>query len=445
MTIGNQTRGLGRARVGGKRGLDSSDKVAAIDIGASKVACLIATIEEGIEGPAEIEVIGAGQHGIAPKDARKNIGATTERAVRKAVDVAERMAGERIRKALVTVHGRQLLSRRVGVDLDLDGGAVTEQDVVESIERGAAISAQDGASLVHALPIRFSLDGEDVGSNPCGMVGGLLATEMLGLGVRESHEANLGLLLEHCDIAVDQLIASPLASAEAVLIEDEKELGAIVIDIGARSADYAIYQNGCLIDCGGIGVGGDHITRDIAQIFGGSIVHAERIKTLQGASLAGPGDDHGFINFPQLGDASDVTKVSRADLSAVIAPRVEEILALVMDQCNKAVGRQISGRDGVRRAVITGGGSLLTGVRETAERICGVRTRLGRPMALSGLADVATAPQFSACIGALIYSAQQKQEPWCREGGAKFLQYDSATLKEAGLFGGVQKWLKANF
>ena len=399
--------GSSRGR-GVRGGVDSQTTIAAIDVGASKVACLIAAASLRPDGSSDIDVIGAGQHGIALKDARKDIGAATEAAIRIAVDAAERMAGERIRKAFVTLPGRQLLTRRVGVDLDLAGGAVTHQDVVESLERGSVIAAQDGAALVHALPISFSLDGEDVGANPCGLIGSLLATEMLGLGVRESYEANLGALLEHCDIDVEQLIAAPLAAAEAVLIEDEKELGAIIIDIGARSSDYALYRNGALIDCGGVGVGGDHITRDVAQIFGGSIAHAERTKALHGSSITGAGDDHGFIDVPQLGETGEVARVSRADLSAVIAPRMEEILTLVMDQASKASSRKAVGQDGVRRAVLTGGGSLLTGARETAERICGVKTRLGRPMALSGAPDAATAPQFSACIGALIHGAQKK-------------------------------------
>jgi len=427
------------------RGVDSRTVIAAIDIGASKVACLIANELNGPDETSEIEVIGAGQYGITRKDARKDIGAATEAALRVAVDAAERMAGERIRKAFVTVQGRQLLSRRVGIDVDLAGGAVTHQDVVESFASGSAIAAQDGAALVHALPINFSLDGEDVGANPCGLIGSLLATEMLGLSVRESYEANLGALLEHCDIDVEQLIAAPLAAAEAVLIEDEKELGAIVIDIGSRSADYALFRDGAMIDCGGVGVGGDHITRDIAQIYGGSIAHAERTKALHGSSITGSGDDHGFIDVPQLGGSDEVARVSRADISAVIAPRMEEILALVMDQASKATHWKAVGQDGVRRAVLTGGGSLLTGARETAERICGVKTRLGRPMPLSGAPDMATAPQFSACIGALIHGARKKAEPWRHEGGDRFFRYDSANIEPSGLVGGVTKWLKANF
>ena len=440
MAIAGRTRGRGV-----KGGVDSQSVIAAIDIGASKVACLIGAVQLGPDGSADVDVIGAGQHGIALKDARKDIGAAREAAIRVAIDAAERMAGERIRRAFVTAPGRQLLSRRVGVDLDLAGGAVTHQDVVESLDRGAAIAAQDGAALVHALPISFSLDGEDVGANPCGLIGSLLATEMLGLGVRESYEANLSALLEHCDIDIEQLIAAPLAAAEAVLIEDEKELGAIVIDIGARSSDYALFRDGALIDCGGVGVGGDHITRDLAQIFGGSISHAERTKALHGSSITGAGDDHGFIDVPQLGEANEVARVSRADLSAVIAPRMEEILTLVMEQAAQAMSRKSVARDGVRRAVLTGGGSLLTGARETAERICGVKTRLGRPMALSGAPDVATAPQFSACIGALIQGAQKKEEPWRREKGDGFFRYDSASEGASGLVGGVTKWLRANF
>lgn len=416
--------------------------IAAIDIGGSKAACMIASLTSPMRGTTEVEIIGVGQHGIVSREKRMDAASATESAIRVAVEAAERMAGVRIKKATITVHATQVLNRRIGVDLDLSGGAVTQEDVRDCLEKGASIAAHESAIPLHALPIRFCVDGEDVGANPSGIVGGILSAEMLGLGVRNGHDANLRSLLERAGIEVERMVASPLAAAHTVLSEDEKDLGCLMVDIGARSAEFAVFEECALVACGGVKVGGEHITRDIAQIFGGTISYAERIKALHGSVLVGDGDDHRFIDIPQIGASENSVSVSRAELCAVIAPRLEEILSLVFDEAEKAVGRRSS--SGLRRAVITGGGSLLTGARDTAERIFGVKTRLGRPTALSGAPDAATAPQFSACVGAILYVAQPEELNFF-DGDFSFSHGDMALAKREGILGGVTQWMKMNF
>ena len=119
------------------------------------------------------------------------------------------------------------------------------------------------------------------------------------------------------------------------MLDDEKELGVVVIDIGASAASFAVYDNGCLVDCGGVKIGGAHITKDIAQIFGAPLGQAERIKTLHGAGLIGAGDEHRLIDFPQLGDAAESARASQADLCEVIIPRMEEIFELVAERSGR--------------------------------------------------------------------------------------------------------------
>ena len=453
----------------------SKGLVAAVDLGASKAACLIASVMESADGAVDIEVIGAGQQGIAPREARTDRLAAAEKALRAALDAAEHMAGERVRTVSISAPGRQLLSRRIGVDLDLSGGAVTGEDVVDCLREGAGLAARDGARAIHASPIEFSVDGERTGANPCGFVGDVLSAELVSLSVRDGYEANMRALLERCDLGVDAIVPGPLATGDAVLIDDEKELGVTVIDMGARTTDFAIYENGALVGCGGVAMGGEHITRDLAHIFGGSIAHAERVKALYGSALSGVGDDHRFIDFPQLGaqtgSSADALRTARADVTAVIAPRLEETLTLIRQDAarvclgagaaafetdgasssgagayERAYGRHSGG--GMRRVVLTGGGSLLTGARETAERILGVKTRLGRPVSLSGAPDAASAAQFSACVGALLMRARPPEF-----GGGKtrfgaetdYRRIDPLELKHAGFFQATAKWLKANF
>lgn len=421
------------------RNLAGRRLLAAIDPGASKVACVIAAVSAAGENA---EILGAGQYGVPWRDMRRDPVGALEAGVRASLDAAERMAGEGVREVVVAAPGRHLLTRRIGVDLELLGGPATLEDITDCLVKGGAIAAPEGATAMHALPVSFSIDGEDAGPNPCGLVGGRLTVDMLGVAVAQSRRANLETLLERCNLGLAQLVAAPLAAAEAVLIDDERELGCVVVDIGARSTDFAVFENGVALACGGVRLGGDHITRDIAKIFGGSIAGAERVKALHGAAAPGGADDHRFIEIPQGADG-DVARVSRAELLAVIEPRFEELLVLARDAWRRAVSPRMAG--GLRRAVITGGGSLLTGARETAEKIFEARTRLGRAALLDGAPDAATAPQFAAAMGAIGLAAKC-EPPWRRVAlapGVRFGSVDRAPIAAPGR--GVADWLRANF
>lgn len=404
--------------------------VTAIDLGASKVACVIAQLIPAADGA--LDVIGVGQHGAVCRDKRPQV----EESLRAAVEAAERMAGERISRAYVAASGRALASRRIAVDLDLAGGVVTGDDVDECLAEGSLAAAADGARCLHAFRIKFAVDDEDA-ADPVGLAGASLNAELLGISVKESFAENIESLLSRCGLELDALIAGPAAAAEAVLIEDEKELGVILLDLGARSTDFALYEHGALVACGGSALGGDHITRDIAQIFGAPLAKAERIKTLFGSVVASAGDEHRVLDFPQLGDEGEIARHSRAELAAVIAPRFEEII----EHAQAALPRSFAARRAVRRAVLTGGGSLLLGAREAAERIIGVKTRLGRPAALAGAPDAATAPQFSVAVGALAIAAREQAAKRGRR--RPRLVADHSAGK--GVIGGVGAWLKANF
>jgi len=412
--------------------------IAAVDIGGSKAACVIARLTPVFDGEVEPDVIGVGQHGGVCRDKRPDI----ESSLRAAVEAAERMAGERIRRVSVAVPGRSVGCRRIAVDLDVSGGVVTQDDVEECLTQGAAAAAPEGSTPLSSSRIRFLVDGEPV-DEPAGLAGGVLAAEMLGLSVRDSYAENVEALLGRCGLELDELIVGPAAAGDIVLIDDEKELGVILIDIGAKSTDFALYEKGALVACGAVPLGGDHITRDIAQIFGSPIAKAERIKTLFGSALSSAGDEHRLVDFPQLGDEAEVARHSRAELAQVIAPRFEEIIELTLD----ALPKSGSARRSIRRAVLTGGGSLLVGARETAERIVGVKTRLGRPAALSGAPEAATAPQFATAVG-VIQSAARLRTVAGKPAFAIGSTPVSSRQKQSavgGVIGNVGAWLRSNF
>ena len=424
--------------------------VAVVDLGGAKAACLVAALtptgasgrggDMDRVGAYEADILGVGQHGGGFGDRASS----PEASLRAALEAAERMAGEQVRSVYVAVPGRSVLSRLVGVDLSLAGGAVAEEDVAESLRAGGE-AASDGRAPLHIAPVRFFVDGEPAHGAPVGLVGDTLTTEVLGLSVRESLVANTEAVLNRCGLDLDALVAAPYAAAEAVLIPDEKELGAILVDIGARTTDFAVYDQGALVACGGVPLGGEHVTRDIAQIFGAPLAAAERVKTLYGSALAGAGDEHRLVDFPQLGDPSEVMRHSRAELSSVISPRLEEIFELTLVAAEK-----IGAGAAARRVVLTGGGGLLLGARETAERVFGAKARLGRPAGQAGAPDAATAPQFAAAMGVLhhvarTYGSSADGRTRRLAGGVPGWPGGWAGARAPKLIGDVGGWLRANF
>ena len=419
-----------------RRGEDAL--TAALDLGASKVSCFIARGALDGDLPSQIEIVGVGHHGMPVQSKGAAPVDQLEIGIRSAVDAAERMAGERIHRVCVSVPGRFLRTRRIGVDLEISGGVVTEEDIDDALGEGALIATASDCAALHALPIGFKVDGEEIFLDPVGLSGVNLSTEMLGVGARHSVLDNLSTLIERCGLSITEFVAAPFAAAEATLIEDEKELGVVLIDIGAASTGFSVYDNGMLIDCGGIAVGGGHITRDIAQIFGTPLVQAERVKTVQGAALIGPGDEHRFIDFPQLGAVGERLRASRADVYEVIIPRMEEIFELVAQKLPDDGLR----RSGLRRAVITGGGSLLIGAREIAERALSMKSRLGRPIAVAGAPEAAGAPGFAVCAGLIQHAVNLSSESKSALGVfGQSLHSD----KRATKLGGMEAWLRAKF
>jgi cell division protein FtsA len=421
-----------------RRNRKNETQVAAIDIGAAKVACMIARLVSEPGFPLYAEIIGVGHHGAPVRSKQAASLEHIETGIRGAVEAAERMAGERIRRVSVGVAGKYIRTRRIGVDVDIPGGLVTEEDIEDSLAEGASIVAADDCAALHAIATAYKADGEEFVADPVGLNASLLSTQMLGVAARQSVLDNLSSLIERCGLIAEEFVAAPYAAAEATLIEDEKDLGVVMIDIGAASTGYAVYDNGVMINCGGVGVGGHHITKDIAQIFGAPLAQAERIKTLHGAALFGPGDEHRFIDYPEIGVAKEFARVSRADLCEVIIPRVEEIFELVAEKLSDDEMRC----SGLRRAVITGGGSLLVGAREIAERTLSMKSRLGRPIAIAGAPEAAGAPGFAVCAG-VIQNFVNSGGEW--KSGLGVLNQSPHSLSQSSLFGGVHAWLRAKF
>jgi cell division protein FtsA len=248
---------------------------------------------------------------------------------------------------------------------------------------------------------------------------------------------NLMLAVERCHLDVEAMVASPYASALSVLADDEGDLGAAVIDMGAGTTTIAVFTGGRFMHADGFALGGSHVTMDLARGLNTRVADAERIKTLYGSVLSGASDERDMIAVPSIdGDASEAPQfVPRAQLVRIIKPRVEEILEMVRDR----LARSPFAAEPRGRVILTGGASQLTGLSDLAQQIFGRPVRVGRPLGISGLNEAAKSPAFAVASGLMIYPQTAHLEHF-----EPRKTRHSATGK-GGYIARVGRWLRESF
>lgn len=382
--------------------------VCVLDVGSTKVACLIAKLRPAAEDELltgrthAIEVIGFGyQQSRGVKSGAVVDLERAESAIRKAVDAAEQMAGVTVESLIVTQTSGRLASEAFGTKVDLDTGTVREADIRRVLAASGRHQIKDGRTALHALPIGYSLDGQGGIRDPRGMVGDVLGVDVNLVTADRPAQDNLALAINRCHLDVDAVVATPYAAGLASLVDDEGELGAVCVDIGGGTSSIAIFADGNLVHVDAIAIGGHHVTMDIAQGLSIRREDAERLKTLHGSALASTRDERETITINPFGedDGAASLNIARMSLNTIIRPRVDEILELIRD---RLVASGFAGRIG-RRVVMTGGGSQLTGLTDVARLVFGRPVRLGRPLGVKGLPIAARGAPFSAVIGLLIY------------------------------------------
>jgi cell division protein FtsA len=253
--------------------------------------------------------------------------------------------------------------------------------------------------LLHALPIGFSLDGTNGVREPRGMLARRFGLDMHLATADLGACRNLMLVIERCHLDIEAMVASAYASGLSTLADDEADVGAAVIDFGAGTTTLAVFGDGRFVHADGFALGGNHVTMDLARGLSIGLQSAERIKTLYGSVMAGGSDDRDLIALPAIRGEDAPGSVSRAMLTNIIRPRVEEILEMVRDRlATSPFSAEPRGR-----IVLTGGGSLLTGLADLAGRVLGRPVSLGRPLGIAGMPDVAKGPAFAAAAGLLVY------------------------------------------
>jgi cell division protein FtsA len=382
--------------------------VSVLDIGSSKICCLIARLHP-IEGGEslrrrthKIELLGIGhQRSRGIKSGAVTDLDAAEQAIRLAVDAAERMAGVTIESLIVNISSGRLGSETYSASVALPGLPIEDADIGRVLAAGRQHSIVEGRTAVHSLPIGYALDGAVGIADPRGMVGRALGVDLHFVTADAAPLRNLELCINRCHLSIERVVASPYASGLSVLVDDEAELGCAVIDFGGGTTTFAVFHQGQFVHVDAIAVGGHHITTDIARGLSTGIEAAERLKTMFGSALPNEADEREVLSVPPIGDDDgDIpNQVPHAALTRIIRPRIEEILELVRDRLNASGFAGLVGR----RMVLTGGASQLTGLCEAGRRMLARSVRLGRPLGVAGMPDVAKGPAFAAAVGLLIY------------------------------------------
>ena len=420
--------------------------MAVLDVGSTKVVCLIARLApiepgEALRGRARsIEVLGfAHQRARGIKSGVVANLDAAEESIRLAVDAAERMAGVTVGSLIVNVSAGRLKSETCSAAVSLGGRAVSESDISRVLSAGRSHIAGEGRTVIHTLPIGYALDASTGIADPRGMYGERLGVDVHVATADSLPVGNLELAINRCHLSIAALVASSYASGLAVLVDDEAELGCAVVDFGGGTTTIAVFNRGRLVHVDAIAVGGKHITNDIARGLSTPIVEAERLKTVHGAVLAASADEREILTVPAMTDDGHELneEVTRAALTRIIRPRVEEILELTRDRLNASGFAGIVGR----RMILTGGASQLSGLADAARRILARNVRLGRPLGVSGLPEVARGPAFATAVGLTIYPDVAEMD---------IVDGDEApTLALTGTGGGyftrVGRWLRESF
>jgi len=372
--------------------------VVGLDVGTTKTVTLVAEID----GSETVRIIGVG---IEPAQGM-NKGmvvdvALAAESVRASKRQAERSSGYEIGRAYVSVAGKHILSvnSRGVTGLNPNQGVVDSDDIERALEAARAVALPHNREVLHVIPRTFTVDGQDGIHNPLGLHAYRLEVEAHIITAASSSLRNLEKCVADAGLAVDRFVLNPLASGESVLTEAERNSGVVVIDIGGGTTDIAVFIEGTVWHTAVIEVGGNHITNDIANVLHLPVVEAERIKVEEGNAAPDTVDRDAVITVAPFGEDMP-TQLLAYDLAQIIEARVEEIFSLVMKDLKR------SGYDGLMPAgaVLTGGTSALTNIRNVASKVMRLPARVAEPGNMIGLTDKLHTPAHATGVGLLHFA-----------------------------------------
>ena len=405
-------------------GVGRNGVIVALDVGTTKVSCFVARL-----GADACRVIGIGHQVSRGMHSGSVVDMDgVEHSIRAAVDAAERMAGETVREVTLSFSGGMPHSQRIAREAAIVGHEVGDEDVRRVLGQGRSGVNDMGREIVHAIPLGYSVDEARGVRDPRGMFGARLGADVHVVTVASGSTRNLAICVERGHLGVAAVVASAYAAGMGVLVQDEKDLGVTVLDMGGGTTGIAVFNDGNLVFTDSVPVGGAHVTTDLARGLSTPTDKAERLKTLYGSAITSPADENEMIRVPRVGESGGESSIQhpRSVLVGIIRPRIEETLELVRERLEQGGYQRAAGR----RLVLTGGASLLHGVPNLASRILDKQVRVGQPIKVSGLAESTGGPAFAACAGLLnhalhgapeeLTSAAWEEEapagPWVRVG-----------------------------
>ncbi|KUJ95791.1 MAG: Cell division protein ftsA [Desulfonauticus sp. 38_4375] len=375
--------------------------VVGLDLGTTKICCVVGEITS--DG---VDVIGIG---TSPSTGlRKGVVVNidqTVKSIKRAVEEAELMAGREIRSVYTGIAGSHIKGFNSHGVIAVKGGEVSAKDVERVIDAAKAVAIPLDREVIHILPQEYIVDEQRGIMDPLGMAGVRLEVKVHIVTGAVSSAQNIVRSCHRAGLDVEDIVLESLASAQAVLTGEEREIGVALVDIGGGTTDIAIFSGNSIRHTGVLAIGGTNLTNDIAFGLRTPMAAAEQIKIKYGCALADLVQDAEIIEVPSVGGRAP-RKLSRHILAEICEPRMEELLALV-DQELVRSGFKESIAAGV---VLTGGAALIEGIQDLAEQIFNLPTRVGEPIDVGGLKDVVNSPMYATAVGLLKYASKKHTE-----------------------------------
>jgi cell division protein FtsA len=378
--------------------------IVGLDIGTSKVVALVGeyTPNDGRPG-APIEVIGIGSH--ESRGLKRGVVVdieSTVQSIQRAIEEAELMAGCEIRSVYASISGSHIQCRNSQGIAPIRDGEVTYGDLDRVLEAAKAVAIPADQKILHAIPRDYVLDDSQEGiRNPVGMTGVRLEVHAHLVVCAQSAAANIGKCVQRCGLQVDDLVLGVLASSTAVLTSDERELGVVLVDMGAGTTDIAVFVQGAIAHSASLPIAGDKVTEDIAHMLRTPTPEAEQIKVRYACALAQMATAEESIQVPSVGDRPP-RRMPRASLAQAVQARYEEIFEMIQAELRRS-GFEQHVRAGM---VLTGGAAKMEGVVELAEEMLQMPVRVGIPQHVTGLGEVVGNPVHATGVGLLLMGSQ---------------------------------------
>ncbi len=373
--------------------------VVGLDIGTTKICCVVGEV-----GVGDINIIGIGTHpsiGLR-KGVVVNIESTVD-SIKKAVEEAELMAGCEISSVYAGIAGGHITGFNSRGIVAIKGSEITDNDVVRVIDAARAVAIPMDREVIHVLPQEYIVDDQTGIQNPVSMAGVRLEAKIHIVTGAVTSAHNIVKCCNRSGLDVCDIVLESLASGEAVLSDEEKELGTALIDLGGGTTDLALFADKNIKHTFVLALGGNNLTNDIAIGLRAPHAEAEKIKTRFGTCLSHSVSAEDMIEVPGMG-GREARKLPRQILGEILEPRMEEIFTLIKREIYRA-GMETSTPSGL---VLTGGTSLLEGTTEIAESVFNLQTRLGKPQGISGLVDVVNNPMYATGVGLVLYGARNQ-------------------------------------